>query len=125
MNTLLWMLQLLLGVLFVAHGAALIAWAPPLRERLGKTYSKSFMQVIGLCEILGGLGLILPWWLGIAPVLTPLAAAGLVLILAGAVLTHWRGGETPQMVVTGTLAVLLLFITFARWGSVLDLLVGA
>lgn len=50
-----------------------MAWAPPLRERLENTYPKSFMQFIGLCELLGGLGLILPWWLGMMPIFSTMA----------------------------------------------------
>lgn len=115
MNTFLWTLQILFGVLFVLHGAALMAWAPPLRERLENTYPKSFMQFIGLCELLGGLGLILPWWSGMMPILTPLAAAGLTIIMVGAVVTHVRANETPQIVMNSTLATLLLVVAVARW----------
>ena len=115
MNAFLWTLQILFGVPLVLQGSALTAWAPPLRERLETTYPKSFMQFIGLCELLGGLGLILPWWLGMMPILTPLAAAGLAIIMVGAVVTHVRANETPQFVMNSSIAVLLLVITFARW----------
>ncbi len=118
MTILLWTLQIALGVLFALHGAALLVSPPPLQETLESLpYPKPFLQFIGLCELLGGLGLILPWWLGIAPTLTPLAAAGLAIIMLGAVFTHLQAGETPQVVLLSTLAVLLVVVTVARWGG--------
>ena len=115
MNLLLWTLQILLGVFFTFHGAAALVWAAPLRETFQKLpYPKGFLQFIGLCELLGGLGLILPWWLGIAPVLTPLAALGLSIIMLGAMVTHVRAGETPQIAITAVMVTLLLIVAFAR-----------
>ncbi len=111
-----WTLQIFLGILFTLHGAALLLSPPPLQKTLDALpYPKGFMQFIGLCELLGGLGLILPWWLEIAPVLTPLAAIGLAVIMLGAVVTHLRSSEMAQVVVIGSLTVLLLVVTFARW----------
>ena len=117
MNTFLWTLQIVLGTFFTLHGAALAAWAPPLRNRLENTFSKGFLQFIGVCELLGGIGLILPWWLGIAPVLTPLAATGLTIIMIGAVVSHVRARETPQIVMNSTIALLLAVVASARWGG--------
>ena len=118
MNTLLWTLQIAFGLLFVLHGAALLIMPPQLAGQLeALPYPKIFLQFIGLCELLGGLGLILPWWLGVASVLTPLAAAGLALIMAGAVVTHLQAGETPQVAALSTVTALLVFVTVARWGG--------
>lgn len=116
MTTFLWTLQIVLGIFFTLHGAALAAWAPPLRDALGTSpYPKSFLQFIGLCELSGGLGLILPWWLGIAPILTPLAAAGLAVIMVGAVVTHAREREMKQVVALSSFTTLLLIVAFIRW----------
>ena len=115
MNIIFWTLQIILGIFFTLHGAALAAWAAPLRDALSiSPYPKGFLQFIGLCELLGGLGLILPWWLGVAPVLTPLAA-GLTLIMLGAVITHLQANETPQIVMNSTIVALLILVTLARW----------
>lgn len=56
-------------------------------------FSPATIKVIGTAEILGGVGLILPWLTGIAPVLTPLAATGLVVIQILAIGTHIRRNE--------------------------------
>ena len=118
MNTLFWTLQIILGIFFILHGAALAAWATPLRESLENlSYPKPFLQFIGICELLGGFGLILPWWTGVAPFLTPLAAAGLAIIIFGAVITHAQAGETPQIIMNSTITVLLLIVTVVRWGG--------
>jgi len=58
-----------------------------------KDLSIGNIRLIGLLEVLAAVGLILPQWTGILPWLTPLAAAGLVLIMMGAMLVHMRRGE--------------------------------
>ncbi len=82
-------------------------------ERL--PYSIGFLQFAGVCELLGGVGLIAPWWLGIVPVLTPLAAAGLAVIMVGAAVYHLRATETTPGVATTTLGVLLVMLAVGRW----------
>ena len=59
-------------------------------------FSAGAVKTLGVIEILGALGLILPAALDIAPVLVPLAAAGLVLLMAGAMITHPRRHETAK-----------------------------
>lgn len=116
MNTLLWTLQIFLGVLFLFHGIMLVAQPASMRGTLeALPYPKGFFQFISVCEVLGGLGLMLPWWLGIAPALTPVAAAGLSGIMLGALVTHLRGDELPQVAAIGTLTVLLLVVASFRW----------
>jgi hypothetical protein len=77
----------------------------------------AFVRFIGVAELLGGLGLILPGLLRIRPGLTPLAAAGLVIIMIGAVvITLMGGGGAVAMAaipaVTGLLAA---FVAYGRW----------
>ena len=116
MTTLLWTLQILFGLLFIVHGPLLIAKPGGMAEQLNELpYSGGFLTFIGLCEFLGGLGLILPAWTGIAPWLTPLAAAGLAIIMAGAVWSHLSERQVPQIAVTGLIVLAMAFITFARW----------
>lgn len=117
MNTFVWTLQLGLGVLFTLHGAALLIMPPQLEGQLARLpYPKGFLRFIGLCELLGGLGLVFPWWLGTVSVLTPLAAAGLAVIMVGAA-THLRANEMQQVAVISTLVLLLVVVIFARWGK--------
>ena len=116
MNVALWVLQIILALVYLAHGLMATVQPASRREELAALpYSSGFLRFIGICEILGALGLILPMWTGNAPWLTPLAAIGLALIMAGAVWTHLTRRETPQLIVTSLLFLLLAFIAYGRW----------
>src|SRR5690348_15937446 len=98
MNIFLWILQGLLAAMFLMAGLTKISQP---REKLvtnmylGWTndFSSSTIKLIAGSEILAALGLILPWATGIAKILTPLAASGLVVLMIGAVATHARRKE--------------------------------
>ncbi len=116
MVTLLWALQILFGLFFALHGVLLVAKPTAMRAQLEESpFPSGFLSFIGICESLGGLGLILPMWTGIVPWLTPLAAAGLAIIMAGAVWSHVSSREVPQIGVTGLITLAVAFIAFARW----------
>lgn len=116
MNTLLWTLQILFAVLFLAHGLMLVLQPASMQSTLElMPYSKSFLRFIGVCEMLGGVGLVLPWWIGVAPVLTPLAAIGLAVITVGAAAYHLRAQEMSPGIATTTLGVLLVVLAVGRW----------
>ncbi len=74
-----------------------------------------FLSFIGLGEVRGGLGLILPLGLSILPWLTPLAAAGLAIIMAGAVWTHVAVNERLQTTVTPFITLLVGLVVVVRW----------
>ncbi|HUO65692.1 MAG TPA: DoxX family protein [Terriglobales bacterium] len=113
MNLALWIIQILLALLFLfAGGMKLIM---PLEKLTGPIALPGlFLRFIGVCEVLGGLGLILPGLLRIRPGLTPLAAAGLVMIMIGATaITLKMGGVmavTPLVV-----GILAAFVAYGRW----------
>ena len=122
MNVVLWILQILLGgFMFMAGAMKLVQGKDKLVEdpRMGwvEDYSDSTVRGIGAAELAAGLGLILPWWLDIAPVLTPLAALGVVAVQAGAFLTHRRRGETQMLAANATLVVLALIVAIGRFGD--------
>jgi hypothetical protein len=73
-------------------------------------------RLVGLLEVLGALGLILPGVFHVATFLTPLAAAGLALAMLGALLTHLRMGETERVAVPLILMLLALFVAIERSG---------
>src|SRR5262249_10375390 len=111
MNVLLWIIQILLGALFLfAGGMKLIL---PLDKMTGPIPVPGlFLRFIGVCETLGGLGLILPGLFRIRTGLTPLAAAGLVIIMAGATVLNLRAGDlmtTTLTILAGPLAALLAY----------------
>jgi putative oxidoreductase len=85
------------------------------RGRSGPAVPQPLRGFIGSCELLGAMGLVLPAATRIQPWLTPLAAAGLVLIMAGAVTFHARRREFAQVGLTAVLLVLLGVTGYLRW----------
>jgi uncharacterized membrane protein len=117
MNNTLWILQSLLSVVFALHGMFMLNIPKNLWETVVKKmgYSLPFLKIIGSLEVLGSLGLILPSWTQIMPLLSPLAALGLTIIMIGAVNTHVQHGERRQMIGTGLITLLLAFIVVGRF----------
>lgn len=119
MNTILWILQGLLAVIFLMTGVMkLIRKKEEVADTMG--YVNDFTQVqlygIGVVEILGAAGLILPVLTGILPVLTPLAAVGLAVIMIGAFFTHLRREEiVPMGIMNIVLFAMALFAAYGRF----------
>ncbi|TMQ14700.1 MAG: DoxX family protein [Deltaproteobacteria bacterium] len=108
-NVALWIVQAVLALVFVFAGAAKLVLAT---ETLAKQapLPVAFLRFIGVCEVLGALGLILPGALNIKRGLTALAAAGLVVIMVGATITTLvtGGGATAVVpVIVGILAAVV------------------
>ncbi|MBT2225502.1 DoxX family protein [Nonomuraea sp. NEAU-A123] len=97
MNVVLWILQALLAVLFLAVGFLKLT-QPKDKFKARMPYVEEFsqpqMRAIGAVEMLGALGLVLPWATGIAPILTPLAAVGLGITMIVAAQVHRRRKES-------------------------------
>ena len=115
MNRALWIVQFLLAFLFLFSGV--MKFVMPVDEMLQgmpeTLASGAFIHFIGVCEILGGIGLVLPALLRIKPGLTPLAAACLVIIMIGAVIVSLPQGAVAAIpFVTGLLAG---FVAYGRW----------
>ncbi len=118
MNTLLWIIQALLALVFLMTGLMkVLRPKEQLITRMGglEGYSQSAIRMIGIAEILGAVGLILPSLTGVFPWLTPLAAAGLVLLMIGASLTHYRRKEYSGIGLTSVLLLLALLVTVGRF----------
>jgi DoxX-like family len=79
-------------------------------------FSPSAIRLIGVAEILGAIGLILPGAVHIAPILVPLAAIGLALVMVGAAVVHARRNEVPMVAINAVLLVLALFVVWGRLG---------
>ncbi|HEX9890298.1 MAG TPA: DoxX family protein [Nitriliruptorales bacterium] len=116
-NRLLWVLQVALGVQFVAVGILHFIVPEGLPATLEWMYdlSDTLHAISGIAEILGGLGLILPAATKILPQLTVAAAAGLVLVMVGAVVYHIGRGEIFNVVGNLILAALLAYVAYGRW----------
>lgn len=117
MTIALWITNALLALVFLAAGGMKLARSKAAYVEAGMAWaedvSEGNIKLIGLAEVLGALGLILPLATGIAPVLTPIAAVGLVIVMAGAVATHVRRKESPRgAAVIGALSVVSAIIGF-------------
>jgi DoxX-like family len=80
-------------------------------------YQPGTVKLIGITEFLGALGLILPWATGIAPVLTPLAATGLVIVQALAIRVHIRRKEQSSLPLNAALLLGAAFVAVTRFAS--------
>lgn len=117
MHRFLWILQIVMGLYFLSIGIMHFLVPPGLPAAMSWMYdlSTGLHWLAGILEILGGLGLILPGLFGIRPNLTPLAAAGLTLVMIGAVAYHLQRGEAVNIGMNVILAALLLTIAYGRW----------
>jgi len=79
-------------------------------------FAENHVKGVGALEILAAIGLILPGVTGIAPVLTPLAALGIAIVMGGAMATHWRRGEKQMVVMNVMLFVLAIIVVWGRFG---------
>ena len=114
MNRALWIVQGLLAALFLwAGGMKLIL---PLEKLAGPIAMPGlFIRFIGVVEVLGGLGLILPGLLRIRPGLASLAAAGLVIIMIGATWITLATGDAALALMPLVVGLLAAFVAYGRW----------
>ena len=116
MNILLWILQCLLALMFIFSGAMkFVMSVAQMNDQAPVFLPGIFLHFIGACEILGGIGLILPSALRIEPHLTPLAAAGLAIITAGATVITLMGPMKAMAVIPLVTCLLCIFVAWGRW----------
>ena len=119
MNVALWVLQIVLAVVFAVAGTAKVSQPRAvLAGRMHWVVDATDAQVkgIGVLEILAAIGLVAPPILHVAVFLTPLAAAGVICLMVGAIVTHVRIRETQTIVVNVALLVLAAIVAIARFG---------
>ena len=110
----LWIVQVLLAALYLFGGGVKLVL--PSEAMQGPIELPIlFLRFIGVCEVLGALGLILPGLLRIRPGLTPLAAAGLVIIMIGATAITALGGDVATALIPLAAGLLAAFIAYGRW----------
>ncbi len=111
----LWIIQGLLALMFLFAGGAKLVLPADALTKDTPMLSAAFLRFVGICEVLGAVGLILPGILRIRPGLTPLAAAGLIVIMIGAtVVTLITGGGATALIPFAT-GLLLAFVVYGRW----------
>jgi DoxX-like family len=114
MNVALWIVQGLLAAVFLLAGGAKLVL--PLDQLTGPVALPGwFLRFIGLAEVLGSLGLVLPGLLRIRTGLTSLAAAGLVIIMIGATVIMWSSGMVAVALMNILVALLAVFVAYGRW----------
>lgn len=119
MNVFLWVVAGLLAVVFLFAGLTkLIKPKEELRDQMAwvEDFSPRVIKLIAALEVIAAVGLVVPPLVGVVPVLAPLAALGLVLLMAGAIATHSRRKETPMIAVNLVLLVLAAIVVWGRFG---------
>jgi hypothetical protein len=119
MTYVLWIIQVLLALLFLFSGGmklvipidVLTSMGPPNQVHLPGL----FIQFIGVCEVLGAFGLVLPGLLRIRTGLTPLAAGLLVIILIGATVLTLIGPGIVTAITPFVTGLLTAFVAYGRW----------
>jgi uncharacterized membrane protein YphA (DoxX/SURF4 family) len=119
MNVFTWVVQILLALVFGASGVMKLTQpTAKLAPRMAwvEDFSDRTVKLIGGVELLAALGLVLPAWTGIAPVLTPLAATGLGVIMVLASIVHIRRKELDGVLVNAVLLALAVVVAWSRFG---------
>lgn len=119
MHTTLWIITIVAAAAYVAGGASLLFMSREKYRSLGSNqhwvddFGDGHLTAIATIKLVGAIGLVLPAAVGIAPVLTPVAACGLALFMAGAATTRFRRSEWPYM--AGDIVFIGVF-AFLAWG---------
>jgi hypothetical protein len=111
-NKALWVAQVVLGLLFVFTGASKLVTSSAGLELF--QLPVPFMRGIGVCELAGGLGLVLPGALKVGPWLTPLAAAGLFVVMIGAAWVSVGVFGPTRAVMPVVVGLLCVFVAYGR-----------
>jgi uncharacterized membrane protein YphA (DoxX/SURF4 family) len=111
-----WIVSVLLALAFLFIGGMKVMMSVAEMEATGQGVPVVLLKIAGFAEVLGALGLVLPAATRILPVLTPVAASGLVLTMVGATLTNIILGLYPIAAQTAVLGVLAGFVAWARFG---------
>jgi uncharacterized membrane protein YphA (DoxX/SURF4 family) len=115
MNITLWVLQLLLAFVFLAHGWLFLDPPPEIAEKMNASVPRWFQLFLGYAEILAAIGLTLPGLTRILPQMVAWAAAGIVIVMVSATVFHIARGEISSAVVTSVLLALAAFVAYMRY----------
>ena len=120
MNLALWIIAIVLAVAFAGSGLMKLVVPKDKLVTAGQGWAQDFtpanIRLIGLVEILGAVGLVLPAAVHIAPILVPLAAVGLALVMVGAIVVHARRKEPMNIAVNVVLIALAVIVAWGRFG---------
>ena len=119
MNIALWIIQVILALLFLFAGGTKLVLPIEVLTSMGSPNQVHLpallLRFIGVCEVLGALGLVLPGLFRRRTDLTPLAAAGLVIIMIGATVITIIGDGVSMAIVPLVVTLLCAFVAYGRW----------
>jgi hypothetical protein len=120
MNVVLWGITVLLAAVFLFSGSTKLLRSKDqlIASGLGlyEGWQPAAIKALGVVEVLGAVGLVLPGLTGIAPVLVPLAATGLVVAMLGAMVIHARRREFAYLALNALLLVMAAMVAWGRFG---------
>ena len=111
----LWVAQILLALGMASAGVMKLMSGDDMLTMYYPIFPPTFIRFIGVCEILGAIGVVVPAALRIRPELTPLAAAGLAIIMGGAVISTIVMGAASTIATPLALFLLAVFVAYGRW----------
>jgi uncharacterized membrane protein YphA (DoxX/SURF4 family) len=115
MNIVLWVVQVVLAVSFLAHGLMFLFPPAHLVELMNATILPAFRLFLGVAEVLAAVGLTVPGFIRRSTWLIPLAAAGLMIVMIGATVLHVMRGEISSAITTTFLLAMATFVAYMRW----------
>lgn len=122
MSLVLWFAASALALVFAATGVMKLVESREMLvadgQRWAATASPALIKILGVAEVLGAFGLVLPGIVGVLPQVTAVAAGGLAVIMAGAAVVHVRRGEQRAAVIAVALLIIAVFIAYDRAGAV-------
>jgi uncharacterized membrane protein len=122
MNTILWSCQVLLAIIFGYSGFCKSTLPEKtLVYEKGQTgvegLPMAFTRSIGIAEMFGAVGIILPWWLRVIPVLTPVTAVGFALLMVFAAPIHYKRKEPKNLAINMIIMVISIFTVYGRFAG--------
>src|SRR5262245_11615007 len=115
LNIILWALQFLLALAFLAHGLLMLFPPASLVEQMNASIAPALRLFIGVAEVLAALGLTLPGIARVQSWLVVAAAVGLMIVMVCATVFHIARGEGSSAATTAVLLALLAFVAYMRW----------
>jgi uncharacterized membrane protein YphA (DoxX/SURF4 family) len=115
MNILLWVLQVLLALVFLAHGLLFLFPPASMVEQMNASLPRGFQLFLGIAEVMAAVGLTVPGLTRIQPRLVSWAAAGVMIIMLGATIFHIRRSEGSSALITAILLLLATVVAYRRW----------
>ena len=114
MNIVLWVLQVLLALAFLAHGLMMLVPPPEIAVQMNASLPRWFQVFLGVAEVLAAVGLTLPGVTRIMPFLVTWAAVGIMIVMVSATVFHLMRGEISAAAITLVLLAMATYVAYMR-----------